>query len=84
MKDKQTIRILKMIMIFGICLFVVGHMLISYLDLPQKLGVMGMVIGASCMALGLVLSLPTKMYLTFLWMKKENTKDKNIKSEYKD
>jgi uncharacterized membrane protein len=70
--DKQTIKLLKVIMFFGLFLFLLGHYLLSYADLPAKMGVKVIIICAACMAFGLIFSLPTKMYLTFLWVKREN------------
>lgn len=72
MTEQQTIRLLKVFIVIGLCLILLGHYLLSYANLPEKYGVAGMVISASCIAFGLVFSLPTKMYLTFLWVKKEN------------
>lgn len=37
----------------------------------ESLGVTGIIISAVCIALGLIFSLPTKMYLTFLLVKRE-------------
>jgi hypothetical protein len=45
------------------------------------MGVTGIIICAACMAFGLIFSLPTKMYLTFLWVKREN--QKLVKIKYK-
>ena len=72
MSEQQTIRVLKVCICIGICLLLLGHYFISYLDLPSKMGVSGMVISATCIAIGLVFSLPTKMYLTFLLVTREN------------
>lgn len=76
MTEQQTIRLLKVFIVIGLCLILLGHYLLSYANLPEKYGVTGMVISASCIAFGLVFSLPTKMYLTFLWVKKENNDKK--------
>ncbi|MFD2166199.1 hypothetical protein ACFSJY_07940 [Thalassotalea euphylliae] len=75
MNEKQTIRALKICIGIGLCLLLLGHYLISYANLPETLGVKGMVISAACIALGLIFSLPTKMYLTFLLMTRENRLD---------
>ena len=72
MTDKQTIKLLKVMIFFGLFLFLLGHYLLSYVDLPASMGVNGIIICAACMAFGLILSLPTKMYLTFLLVKREN------------
>ena len=66
------IKTLKWVMIAGILLFLLGHYIISYSDLPENLGVRGIYLGAFCMAVGLAMSLPTKMYLTFLFVTREN------------
>jgi uncharacterized membrane protein len=79
--NKQTIKLLKVMMFFGLFLFLLGHYLLSYADLPATMGVTGIIICAACMAFGLIFSLPTKMYLTFLWVKREN--QKLVKIKYK-
>ena len=79
MDEKNIIRILKIFIIIGISLLLLGHYLLEYANLPEKLGVMGMIISASCIAFGLVFSLPTKIYLTFILMNRE--KDKKNKTK---
>ena len=71
MTDKKRIRILQIIMIIGIGLILLGHYFISYANLPQKMGVSGIIISAMCVALGIICSLPTKIYLTILLMRQE-------------
>lgn len=71
MTEAQTIRLLKISIAIGIVLLLLGHYFISYAHLPEKMGVSGMIISAACIALGLIFSLPTKMYLTFLLVKRE-------------
>lgn len=56
------------------CLILLGLYFHHYSDYMQSFGVTGIVISATCMALGLVFSLPTKMYLTFLLVKREQEK----------
>lgn len=72
MNDRQLIRLLKVFIVIGILLISLGHYLLSYSDITTTYGVSGVVISASCIAFGLVLSLPTKMYLTFVLMKRES------------
>lgn len=72
MNDKKLMVVLKIVIVIGLCLLLLGHYLLSYAHLPEKMGITGIIISAACIALGLVLSLPTKMYLTFVIMKKEN------------
>ncbi|MGR6500969.1 hypothetical protein [Shewanella sp. Koi 1] len=40
----------------------------------EAMGVKGIIISALCVAVGMALSLPTKMYLTFLLVKREADK----------
>ncbi|PWF64023.1 hypothetical protein CBX96_07470 [Shewanella sp. BC20] len=43
----------------------------------EAMGVKGIIISAVCVAVGMALSLPTKMYLTFLLVKREADKQGN-------
>ncbi len=83
MNEEKIIFILKVFIGIGLCLLLLGHYLLEYANLPEKMGVNGMVISASCIAFGLIFSLPTKMYLTFLLVKRENIKKKAQKAELK-
>ncbi len=76
MTDKNLIRILKIFIVIGILLILFGHYLLSYTDFTEQYGVMGIMICAGCIALGFVFSLPTKMYLTFVLVKRENEQKK--------
>lgn len=76
MSEEALIKLLKIIIVIGLCLLLLGHYLISYANIPQTMGVTGMIISAACVAIGLILSLPTKMYLTFLLVKRENDRRK--------
>ena len=81
MNESQLVKLLKGFIALGICLLLLGHYLLSYANFPQVYGVKGMIISAGCIAFGLIFSLPTKMYLTFLWVKKENDLKAKIKAE---
>jgi hypothetical protein len=70
--DKNTIKLLKGMMFFGVFLLLLGHYFLSYADLPASMGVNGIIICAACIAFGLIFSLPTKVYLTFLLVQREN------------
>lgn len=72
MSEQLQIKLLKVFIVVGLSLLFLGHYLISYAHFPERYGVKGMMISAACIAFGLIFSLPTKMYLTFLWVKKEN------------
>ncbi|MDP5291330.1 hypothetical protein Q9290_03345 [Oceanimonas sp. CHS3-5] len=71
MSDTMLIRVLKIIMLVGITLILLGVYLHNSAHM-EALGVKGILISAGCVAVGMILSLPTKMYLTFVLMKREN------------
>ncbi|ART79002.1 hypothetical protein [Oceanisphaera avium] len=73
MTDKKVIRWLKILMIFGFALIILGAYL-HLSDYTKAMGVQGILLSAGCVAVGMVLSLPTKMYLTFVFMNRENDK----------
>lgn len=73
MTDKKVIRLLKILMIFGFSLILLGAYL-HLSDYTKGMGVNGILLSAGCVAVGMVLSLPTKMYLTFVFMNRENDK----------
>ncbi|WMC12388.1 hypothetical protein PU634_08490 [Oceanimonas pelagia] len=73
MSDTMLIRVLKTAMIIGICLILLGVYLHNSHHM-EALGVTGILISAGCVAVGMILSLPTKMYLTFVLMKRENNR----------
>jgi hypothetical protein len=63
---------LKLVMITGFGFILLGHYLWVGLKLPETMGVPGIIIVAGCCAFGLILSLPTKIYLTLLLMQRES------------
>ena len=75
MTDKKVIRLLKILMVIGFTLIILGVYL-HYSDYTKPMGVNGILLSAGCVAIGMVLSLPTKMYLTFVFMNRENDKKK--------
>ena len=81
MSELIQIRLMKVFIVLGISLLILGHYLLSYADLPATMGVSGIIISASCIAFGLIFSLPTKMYLTFLLMKREQDNQQNNEIE---
>ncbi len=73
MTNQALIRLLKVVMGIGITLIVIG----VYLHISptiQAMGVTGILLSAVFVAFGMILSLPTKMYLTFVLMKNESEK----------
>ncbi len=74
MSEKSLITLLKVVIVLGLCLIGLGYYLINVAHIEQSMGISGMMIGGGCYALGLILSLPTKMYLTFIWVTAEQRK----------
>ncbi len=71
MKDSSLIAVLKVVMVSGFCLILLGIYLHNFSPAIEAMGVTGIIISALCVALGMALSLPTKMYLTFIWVRRE-------------
>nr|WP_283102749.1 hypothetical protein [Shewanella abyssi] len=55
----------------GLLLILLGIYLHNFSESIEAMGVTGIIISAMCIALGMVLSLPTKMYLTFILVSRE-------------
>lgn len=85
MQNKQVLMRLKIVMVCGLLMVLAGHVILSYTNIPETYGPKGFMTGAMMIAFGLILSLPTKMYLTFLFVTRENrlNKEINCKAEYK-
>lgn len=75
MKDKQLITLLKGIMLTGIMLILAGIYCHNFSETIESMGVTGIVISACLVAIGMIMSLPTKMYLTFILVKHEQEED---------
>ena len=71
MSELRLIQLLKISIGIGLSLLVLGVYLHNFSDYMESLGVTGIIISAVCIAFGLIFSLPTKMYLTFLLVKRE-------------
>lgn len=71
MPEQTLIKLLKISIGVGILLLMLGVYLHNFSDYMESLGVTGIIISAVCIAFGLIFSLPTKMYLTFLLVKRE-------------
>lgn len=71
MTDKKLILLLKIIMSIGISMIFAGMYCHMYSNAIEEMGVTGIVISACLVATGMILSLPTKMYLTFILVKRE-------------
>ena len=83
MTNNRAIQIMKVVMVLGICFILLGHYLLSYTSFPETHGVTGLVLSGGLMAVGLIMSLPTKMYLTFIWVKNENERKEREKADKK-
>jgi len=71
MTEQNLIRLLKVSISIGLCLLLLGIYLHNFNEYMDTLGVTGIIISAVCIAFGLIFSLPTKMFLTFVLVKRE-------------
>lgn len=71
MRDETLIRVLKTLMLLGISLILLGIYLHNFNETVEAMGVKGIILSALCVAVGMALSLPTKMYLTFVFVRRE-------------
>ncbi|UTP73040.1 hypothetical protein NLG07_02030 [Alteromonas sp. LMIT006] len=74
MSDSALITMLKIVMVVGISLILLGVYFHVYSDYMHSLGVTGIIISACCVAIGMIMSIPTKMYLTFILVKRASEK----------
>ncbi|QQX81316.1 hypothetical protein JK628_05470 [Shewanella sp. KX20019] len=77
MTDAKLILILKTCISIGLLLILLGIYLHNFSESIEAMGVTGIIISAMCIALGMVLSLPTKMYLTFILVRRESEVNKS-------
>lgn len=71
MAEQQLIRILKIFILLGISLILGGHYLLVSDLLAEQNSIHGIMSGATCIAVGILFSLPTKIYLTIVLMNME-------------
>ena len=71
MKDDKIVTLLKVVMVIGLLLIMTGIYLHMYDPRIEAMGVTGILISAACVSFGMILSLPTKMFITFLLVKRE-------------
>jgi hypothetical protein len=71
MTEETLIKLLKIAITIGLCLLLLGIYFHMFSETMQNLGVTGIIISAACIAVGFIFSLPTKIYLTILLMKRE-------------
>lgn len=71
MTDSGILRLLKIVMLVGIGLIILGVYFHNFSPAVEAMGVRGIILSAVCVAVGMALSLPTKMYITFILVKRE-------------
>lgn len=76
MTDDKLILLLKCCIAVGLALISLGIYFHNFSDTVEAMGVKGIIISAMCVAFGMALSLPTKMYLTFILVKRETERKK--------
>ena len=76
MTNQQIIRTLKIVMVIGVSFIAIGLYCHLYSDYIDSLGVTGLIISGGFVAVGMAMSLPTKMFLTFVWVQHEIDEDK--------
>ncbi|MEM0910871.1 MAG: hypothetical protein AAGJ37_07830 [Pseudomonadota bacterium] len=74
MTNNKVLLILKTVMIVGIVFIGIGAYCHLYSETIHAMGVKGMIISGAFVAIGMAMSLPTKMFLTFIWVEHENKK----------
>lgn len=78
MNEATQVKLLRSAMILGITLLVCGHILLAITFASDSIGHQGFILGAALSAFGVILSLPTKIYLTLLLMEHEESKNPNF------
>ncbi|WP_445945782.1 hypothetical protein [Shewanella sp.] len=76
MTDDKLILLLKICICSGFSLILLGIYFHNFNHTIESMGVNGIIISAACVALGMALSLPTKMYLTFILVKRDAASSK--------
>jgi len=74
MTQNTLLNMLKISITIGLCLIALGIYLHFFSEKMYQLGATGIIISATCIAIGLIFSLPTKIFLTMLLMKLEADK----------
>lgn len=75
----RQVQLLKIIMIVGVSLIVIGHIVLIYTFASAAADYRGFIVGAACNAVGIIMSLPTKIYLTLVLMEHEQKVNKDAK-----
>lgn len=78
MNETNQVKLLRSAIILGIALLVCGHIVLGVTFASDSIGHQGFILGAALSAFGVVLSLPTKIYLTLLLMEHEEKTNPNF------
>lgn len=84
MEQNTQVKLLKIAMITGISLILLGHVVLVVTFGNDDIDFRGYILGAAMNAIGVILSLPTKIYLTLVLMEKEERDNKNTHWHDKD
>jgi hypothetical protein len=71
MRDDKFITLFKLFMVVGILSILTGIFLHMYDARIEAMAATGIIISAGCVAFSMMLSLPTKMFITLLLAKQE-------------
>lgn len=81
MNERTQVKLLKSVMITGVTLLILGHIVLATTFASDDIGHQGFILGAALSALGVIMSLPTKIYLTLVLMShEESTNDNYLRS----
>lgn len=78
MTEQKIITVLKVFIVLGICLIATGHYLLVSDLFGEQNSIHGIIISAAFIAIGVLFSLPTKIYLTIVLMNIEAVSDKHV------
>lgn len=78
MNQTTQVKLLRSAIILGLTLLVCGHIVLAVTFASDDIGHQGFILGAALSAFGVVLSLPTKIYLTLLLMEHEEKTNPNF------
>ncbi|WP_342808216.1 hypothetical protein [Alteromonas sp. M12] len=78
MTNSKVMTLLKVVMISGLCLIMLGIYLHLFSQTIDEMGIGGIIISAACVAVGMIMSLPTKMIITFILVKRESEQTERV------
>ncbi|GAA6185000.1 hypothetical protein NBRC116595_22480 [Aliiglaciecola sp. NS0011-25] len=78
MTNSKVMTLLKVVMISGLCLIMLGIYLHLFSQTIDEMGIDGIIISAACVAVGMIMSLPTKMIITFILVKRESEQTERV------